>query len=144
MLTYPLLHPEILSALGSAGHGAQILIADGNYPLVTRTNPRAVRVYLNLAPGLVTVTDVLKVMIDAVPIEAAVVMGPDSNSVPSIFREFRRMLPKPLKLEQVGRYDFYDAAGSPDVALAIATGEQRLYANILLTIGVIPPPNGKL
>ena len=40
--------------------------------------------------------------------------------------------------------EFYDAASAPDVALAIATGEQRIYANILLTIGVIPPPGGKL
>jgi hypothetical protein len=28
-----LLHREILAALGAAGHGAQALIADGNYPL---------------------------------------------------------------------------------------------------------------
>jgi L-fucose mutarotase/ribose pyranase (RbsD/FucU family) len=27
-----------------------------------------------------------------------------------------------------------------DVALVVATGEQRIYANILLTIGVVPPP----
>lgn len=144
MLTYPLLHPEILAALGSAGHGAQILIADGNYPLVTRTNPRASRVYLNLAPGLVTVTDVLKLMVDAVPLESALVMGPDSNAVPSIFRDFRRILPKSVKFERLGRHEFYEAASTPDVALAIATGEQRIYGNILLTIGVIPPPNGKI
>jgi L-fucose mutarotase len=144
MLTYPLLHPEILAALGSAGHGAQILIADGNYPLVTRTNPQASRVYLNLAPGLVTVTDVLKVLLEAVPVEAALVMGPDSGEVPSIFRDFKRILPKGMKLERLGRFEFYDAARADDVALAIATGEQRIYANILLTIGVVPPPGGKL
>ncbi len=144
MLTYPLLHPEILHALGTAGHGAQILIADGNYPVITRSNPRAARVYLNLAPGLVTVTDVLKVLVNAIPLEAARVMGPDSNAVPSIFRDFRRTLPKHIELERLGRFEFYDAASGNDVALAIATGEQRVYANILLTIGVIPPPNGKL
>jgi RbsD / FucU transport protein family. len=32
MLKTRLLHPEILAALGEAGHGAQVLIADGNYP----------------------------------------------------------------------------------------------------------------
>ena len=83
MLTYPLLHPQILEALGSAGHGAQILIADGNYPVSTRSNPRASHVYLNLAPGMVTVMDVLKVLVDAVPVEAALVMGPSSSAVPS-------------------------------------------------------------
>ena len=30
MLTYQLIHPEILQALGQAGHGAQVLISDGN------------------------------------------------------------------------------------------------------------------
>jgi L-fucose mutarotase len=144
MLKYTLLHPEILHALGSAGHGAQVLIADGNYPLVTRSHPDARRVYLNLAPGLVTVTDVLTVLVEAIPIEAAQVMGPDSPQEPSIYRDFRKILPKTLKLERLGRFEFYDAARGPDTALAIATGEQRIYANILLTIGVVPPPGGKL
>jgi len=27
----------------------------------------------------------------------------------------------------------------PDLALAISTGEQRIYANLLLTIGVVMP-----
>jgi L-fucose mutarotase/ribose pyranase (RbsD/FucU family) len=31
------------------------------------------------------------------------------------------------------------SARSPDLALVIATGEQRIYATILLTIGVVPP-----
>ena len=51
MLRGELLHPEILFALGGAGHGSQILITDGNYPHVTKTNPDAERVYLNLANG---------------------------------------------------------------------------------------------
>ena len=144
MLKYQLLHPEILNALGSAGHGAQVLIADGNYPLITRSNPDAQLVYLNLAPGLVTVTDVLKVLVDAIPLEAAQVMGPDSGEAPSIYRDFKKILPKEIQLQRLGRFEFYDAARSPDTALAIATGEQRIYANILLTIGVVPPPGGKL
>jgi L-fucose mutarotase len=143
VLKYQLLHPEILQALGEAGHGAKILIADGNYPLVTRSNPQARRVYLNLAPGLVTVTAVLKVIAQATPLEAAAVMGPDTSEEPSIYHDFRELLPD-LMLERLGRFEFYDAARGPDTALAIATGEQRIYANILLTIGVIPPPGGKL
>lgn len=144
MLKYNLIHPEILSALGSAGHGAKVLIADGNYPLATRSNPRAQRVYLNLAPGLVTVTDVLRLLPDAIPIEAAEVMGPDTDEEPSVFAEFREILSKAIPLQRLGRWEFYDAASEAHTALAIATGEQRIYANILLTIGVIPPPGGRL
>ena len=138
MLTTRLLHPEILAALGEAGHGAQVLIADGNYPLATRSNPDGYRVFLNLESGKLTVTDVLSVIAEAVPVEAAFVMGPDDGSEPSIYADFRELLPD-TELQRLGRFDFYYMARSSDCALAIATGEQRIYANILLTIGVVMP-----
>jgi len=138
VLTTRLLHPQILAALGEAGHGAQVLIADGNYPLATRSNPDAHRVYLNLEPGRLTVPDVLDVLAGAIPVEAAHVMGPDDMSEPTIYEDFRRLLPG-VELGRLGRFEFYDMARGPDCALAIATGEQRTYANILLTIGVVKP-----
>ena len=138
MLKTRLLHPQILEALGEAGHGAQVLIADGNYPLLTRSNPAAHRVYLNLAPGMLTVTDILAVLADAIPIEAAHVMGPDNGDEPGIYADFRELLPE-TPLQRLGRFEFYDMARGPDLALGIATGEQRIYANILLTIGVVMP-----
>lgn len=52
MLKTRLLHPEILAALGEEGRRAQVLIADGNYPLLTRSSSTAQRVYLNLAPDV--------------------------------------------------------------------------------------------
>jgi L-fucose mutarotase len=141
MLKTRLLHPEILFALGGAGHGSQVLIADGNYPFATRANPAAEKVFLNLAPGKLTVTEVLEVVGAAIPIEAAQVMATADGSEPPIWKEFRALLPD-NPLQPLERFAFYDAASAPDVALVIATGEQRIYANILLTIGVVPPPAG--
>jgi L-fucose mutarotase len=138
MLRYKLIHPEILAALGTAGHGSQVLIADGNYPFTTGSPLAARRVYLNLAPGLLNVTDVLAALVDAIPVEAAHVMVPDSGPEPQIFAEFRALLPG-VELQNLGRFQFYEAARGPDVALVIATGERRVYANLLLTIGVVPP-----
>ncbi len=139
MLKTKLLHPEILAALGAAGHGGRVLIADGNYPFSTRANPNAARVYLNLAPGLVTVPDVLRVLAESIPIEAAQVMRPANGAEPPIWDEFRQILPKEVQLQGLGRFEFYDAADERETALVIATGEQRIYANILLTIGVVAP-----
>lgn len=135
MLKTTLLHPEILETLGSAGHGSQVLIADGNYPFSTGSSSQAKRVFLNLAPGLLTVPDVLKVLITAIPVEAAFIMDSQSAQEPAILGEFRQLLP--LELQKLERFAFYEAARSRDVALVIATGEQRVYANILLTIGVV-------
>jgi L-fucose mutarotase len=140
MLKTRLLHPEILSALGSAGHGSKILIADGNYPFATRAHPNARRVYLNLAPGLVSVTDVLRVLVDAIPIEAAYVMLTDSGAAPPIHAEFRAILPAELILQLLKLQAFYDCVLlDADTALVIATGEQRIFANLILTVGVVSP-----
>jgi L-fucose mutarotase len=140
MLKYQLLHPEILAELGRAGHGSKVLIADGNYPFSTRSHPNARRIYLNLAPGIVRVADVLRVLVGSIPIEAAEVMIPSSGEEPSIFGDFRGILPSGLQLKHLQRFEFYDAACGADTGLVIATGEQQLYACILLTVGVVPPP----
>jgi L-fucose mutarotase/ribose pyranase (RbsD/FucU family) len=41
-----------------------------------------------------------------------------------------------------GRLDFYAACREPDLAVCVATGDARLYANVLLTIGYIRPGTG--
>ncbi len=139
MLKTELLHPDILQALASAGHGSQVLITDGNYPASTGSAPTAKKVYLNLSPGLINATDALKAVVSAIPIEAAHVMQTADGSTPPIFAEFSAFLPEGMILEPLERFAFYAAAGQPSLCLTIATGEQRVYANILLTIGVIKP-----
>lgn len=136
MLKYKLLHPQILKALGSAGHGAQIVIADSNYPFSTGAPAHAEHVYLNLAPGLVSLTDVLGVLADAIPVEAAHAIVPDDDSEPAIFDAYRKHLPD-IEIQHLKRFPFYEAARSENTALIIATGEQRTYACIILTIGVV-------
>ncbi len=140
MLKSTLLHPELLRALAGAGHGSKVLIADGNYPYGTGGHPEATRVYLNLAPGLLNVVDVLKVVTRAIPVEAAEVIVPDDGPEPPVHAEFREVLGKGLPLKPLRRFPFYDAARDRNTTLVIATGEQRIYACLLLTIGVVPPP----
>ena len=42
-------------------------------------------------------------------------------------------------LKKLERFAFFDAGKDQNVAVTIATGEQRLYANLLLQIGVVFP-----
>jgi L-fucose mutarotase len=136
VLKSKLLHPGILAALASAGHGSRVLVADANYPFVTGASGEVPRVYLNLAPDLLRVTDVLGVLVTAIAVEAAHVMVPEAGPEPAIFADFRALLPG-LELVRLARRDFYAEARGPDLALLIATGERRLYANILLTLGAV-------
>ncbi|MBI2300719.1 MAG: transporter [Armatimonadetes bacterium] len=148
MLKSRLLHPDILAALGRGGHGSKVLIADGNYPFSTKLGDNAELVNLNLSPGLVSCTDVLAALLTAIPVEAAAVMqyaasGPYALAAdPPIWEEFRALLGAAgldLELEPIERFAFYDTAGADDMALTIATADQRIYANLLLTIGVVMP-----
>ncbi|MCD2492307.1 RbsD/FucU family protein [Lacrimispora sp. NSJ-141] len=132
MLTTKCIHPGIMKALSLCGHGSKVLIADGNYPLAEKSG-NAEKIYLGLTPGLPTVTDVLKAVHSVVEIEKAEVMVPGDGTVPEIFDEFKQELG--LELSGVGRFEFYDVCCEPDVVLAISTGEKRVFANILLTIG---------
>jgi L-fucose mutarotase len=136
MLKTTLIHPGINSALGRAGHGSTVLISDGNYPHSTGTRPGADVVFLNLRPGLVAVDDILAAVLTAIPVESAFVMRPEAGPEPDIFPIFRQHL-GPVELSPLDRFAFYDKAREPDLALAIASGDTRLYANIILTVGVV-------
>ena len=135
MLKGKLIHPEIMAALSKCGHGSKILIADANYPLAEKTG-NAQKVYLGLKQGIPKVTDVLDAVLSAVNAEKAEVMVPEDGSEPEIFGEFRKQLDG-LELTNLGRFEFYDACMAENsIVLAISTGEQRIFANILLTVGV--------
>ncbi|CAN5396892.1 RbsD/FucU family protein [soil metagenome] len=135
MILSHLIHPELIGALASAGHGSKVLLSDANYPNITGANPQAQRVWLNLAPGLLTVDQILEVLLTAVPFEAAEIMSPPEGiDVPAI--DGYRTALDGIPFSGHERHDFYEQARSTDVAIVVATGDQRLFANLLLTIGV--------
>jgi L-fucose mutarotase len=136
MLLYRLTHPEILAALAGAGHGSTVLLADGHYPVATAAGPNAVHVALNLTPGTVTVTEVLRAIVDAVAVEGYAVMQPPADfGEPEIFADFAEVLGDGGRAN-LDRFAFYEAARGEDLALVVQTGDIRTYANILLTLGV--------
>lgn len=144
MLKTTLTHPEILRILARAGHHSKILIADGNYPASTKRGPNAEVISLNLSPGVVTVAQVLRALLAAVPVDHVNTMGipPDDpyaqQGEPPVWHEYRQVLATAgtaLKLEPILKWDFYKHVESPDHVLTIQTADQALWANVLLTMG---------
>ena len=127
------INPCILAAVSRLGHGDKILIADGNYPLATKTG-NAEKIWVALSPGIPTVTDVLDALQSIINVEAAAVMQPSEGPEPEIFMEFEEMLPE-MVLQKLGRYEFYSECTEKPLSVAIATGEKRTFANLLLTVG---------
>lgn len=142
MMRYPLTHPALLSALGRAGHGSLVLVADANYAHSTGAAATAEKVHLNLRPGLLTADQVLEVLLDAIPVEAASSMvGPDGEDSEAITGFERRLAELPgdaVPYERLQRQPFRERALSSDLAVIVATGDTRHYANVMLTIGALP------
>ena len=138
MLNYSLLHPPLLAALASSGHGGQLLLADGNYPCTTIRHPQAQVIYLNLSPGLVGISDVLRPLLEATHVEAATFMRSPDGAEVAAHEDYRALLGPDVSITTAERFDFYDEVRRPSVATVVATGDTRLCANLLLTIGVRP------
>jgi L-fucose mutarotase len=146
----PVLSPELLSCLASMGHGDEIALVDANFPAVSHAQ-RLVRM-----PG-VSAPRVLEAVLSVMPLDdfGAVsafrmeVVGDSAAEVP-IYTAFRHVLARyqvlarvdaasPPSLGALERQAFYARARA---AFAIvATGETRLYGNILLVKGVVRPAN---
>jgi L-fucose mutarotase len=133
----PLLSPDLLHVLASMGHGDEIVLADANFPAATHAKRL---VYL---PGL-RAPDVLDAVLSVMPLDtfvpqAAFTMqvGGDPTAVPEVVAEFNAVLKNrdcqaAVSLE---RFAFYERAAQ--AFAVVATGETRLYGNILLKKGVV-------
>ena len=143
MLKTTLLHPEILRVCARAGHHSKILIADGNYPAVSKRGPQAELVCLQLTVGIPTVAQVLRGLVSAVPIDALNTMGipPDDPYAkfgePPAWVEYRAIAKEAglAAVETIAKWDFYQAVESSDHVLTIQTADRALWANVLITIG---------
>ena len=144
MLKSKLIHPTILSVLGSAGHHAKVLIADGNYPASSKRGPHAQVVNLNLMPGVVTCNQVLQAVLSAIPVEAIYTMmsetiGPYAlTGDPPVWAEYRQTIAAAslkIELDPIDKWPFYEAVTTSDHVLTIQTADQQHFANILLTLG---------
>ncbi len=144
MLKHQLIHPRINEVLGRAGHHGLVLIADGNYPASHKRGPQSELICMNLSPGIITCEQALRAVLSALPVDRINTMGIPPNDPyakkgePPVWNDYRRVIAEAglkLTLEPILKWDFYQAVASPDHVLTIQTGDQALWANVLLTIG---------
>jgi L-fucose mutarotase len=137
----PLLSPDLLQILRAMGHGDEIVVADANFPAASMAR-RLIR--LDGVSAIAAADAILSVMpLDDFAPEAAwrmEVVG-DPGAEQPIFAEFRRVLAaregERFRLAALERFAFYERAKT---AFAIvATGEGRLYGNLILKKGVVRP-----
>ncbi|MEP4077200.1 RbsD/FucU family protein [Haloferula sp.] len=136
MLKTPVIHPQIMEALGRSGHFAQVVIADGNLPVGAMTGPNSTTVHLNFKPGLLDAVTVLEGIVEVCPIQGATVMEKPADANSEIHESYKSILGD-VTWEEMERWAFYDKIRDQATTLIIQTGEQRRFANLILTVGVV-------
>lgn len=136
MLKTPVIHPTIMEVLARSGHFAQVVIADGNLPVAAMTGPNSTTVHLNFRPGLLDALTVLEGILEVCPVQGAIVMEKPVEANAEIHDAFKKILGD-VTWDTMERWAFYDKIREPATTLIIQTGEQRRFANLILTVGVV-------
>ena len=134
-----ILSPELVKTLMEMGHGDEIVIADGNFPAeaigkrVIRCDghgvPELLEAIMQLFP-LDTYTEKPVMLMEVVPGDPV---------VPTIWEDYKNIInkyePENCKIEMIERFAFYERAKT--AFAVVATGEEAIYANIILKKGVV-------
>lgn len=135
-----IISPELIRILCEMGHGDEIVIADGNFPS-ENFGQRVIR-----ADGIKG-TEMLDAVLSLIPLDTysdpnmilMQLMQCDEGKIdPSIWKEYAAIAEKHDKNVRIGnidRFAFYERAKT--AYAVIATGEEAVYANIILKKGVI-------
>ncbi len=135
----PLISPELLKTLAEMGHGDEIVIGDGNFPAATM-GKRCIRCDGHPVPALldaILALFPLDTFVEA-PVTLMQVVPGSLPGDPPIWTEFRDIIEKHQPGTRVGfeeRFAFYER--SQQAFATIQTGENALYANVILKKGVI-------
>ncbi len=132
--------PDLLATLRAMGHGDEIAVVDANFPA------QAIARRLLRADGIDAVA-MVRAVVSVLPLDdftpsaafrMAVIGAPDT--VPAVVGEFGAELVAAGyagDLVALERHAFYERARS--AFAVVATGELRLYGNLILVKGVVRP-----
>ena len=137
----PLLTPELLKIIAEMGHGDELVIGDSNFPAQSM-GQRCVRCDGHKGDEL------LDAILQLFPLDQFVeapvtVMAPQPGVLegdPPIWGKIREITEKyqpGTKMEAIDRFDFYDRAKK--AYACVATGEQALYACMIIKKGCVMP-----
>lgn len=131
-----ILPPDLVKIMMEMGHGDKIVIADGNFPCHS-VGQRVVHLDGHNVP------EIMEAMLKLFPLDtyskpvALMSVVPGDNVETPIWETYRQLI-KPHTNDDVTfieRFAFYEEAKK--AYAVIATSEKALYANVMLTKGVV-------
>ena len=133
------LSPDLIKVLMEMGHGDEIVIADGNFPSA-RIAKKLIR-----ADGLGG-NEILESILKVFPLDSKysddqvflMEVSDGDDYKPKIWDEYKNTLDKSdedYSIAYIERFEFYERA--KNAFAVIATGEEALYANVIIKKGVV-------
>jgi len=132
-----IISPELLKALCEMGHGDEIVIGDANFPAETN-GKRVVR-----ADGLKG-PELLEAILQLIPLDTysqeniLLMQTTNGDPTPEIWAVYKQRAEKQDPNVRIGfleRNEFYNR--SRNAYAVVASGEEAIYANIIIKKGVI-------
>ena len=140
----PLLNADVLYVLRSMGHGDDLVLCDTNFPADAVARQTVLGKLIRI--DNVTISRAARAVLSVLPLDSFVdkpasrmeVVG-QPNEIPPVQRAVQAEIDaaegRSWPMGSVERFAFYERAKA--TYATIATGERRLYANIIVKKGVI-------
>jgi L-fucose mutarotase len=141
-----LLTPELLQVLALMGHGDELAVVDANFPADSVSRRTAHGRVVTLAG--VSMPEAARAILSLLPLDEFVEapvhrMADDSadGELPEVQSEAQAVIDaaagRHRPIAALERFAFYEAARS--CYAVVLTGERRLYGNLLIKKGALPP-----
>jgi L-fucose mutarotase len=139
---HPLLHPDLLHALASMGHGDTIAIVDSNFPAASTArglvvdSPLVIGVdAIAAVQAILTVLPIDSFTSELPPVLAMQVVGNPDEIPPVVQLAAPLFQAKGFGITSIERFAFYAAANR--AFAVVLTTETRLYGNFIIRKGVV-------
>ena len=125
-----ILNQPLSEVIAGLGHLDTLVIGDAGLPIPIETR----RIDLALTKGVPTFLETLKVILEEVQVERAIVAEEMINVSPAVYEQVKNLLPEIL-VEAIPHAEFKSQTNN--ARAIVRTGEFTPYANIILVSGVV-------
>ena len=126
-----ILNAQLARVVASMGHGDRLVIGDSGLPVPAHHE----RVDLALTANIPRFLDTLRVVLEELEVEAAVIAEEMATQSAEVLEDVRGLLPD-VDLQTVPHEAFKQMMHDDATVACVRTGEATPYANIILVAGV--------
>ncbi|UCD43369.1 MAG: D-ribose pyranase [Chloroflexota bacterium] len=124
------LNQPLSEVIAGLGHMDQLVIGDAGLPIPLETQ----RIDLALTQGVPSFLETLRVILEEIQVEGAIVAEEMIDVSPDIYKKVKELLPE-IPLDSIPHTEF--KRQTRGARAVVRTGEFTPYANIILISGVI-------